>query len=88
MNASKDKGRRLENLVANTLNENGFPAERTPLSGSFGKNYSEDVIIGTRDNIPRTIERKNRQGFSDKIWTARGTNDYLSIKENVRDLKL
>jgi hypothetical protein len=57
---TKNKGRRLENLVANTLMSNGIPAERTPLSGSLGGKYRSDCIIGTRDNILRTIECKSR----------------------------
>ena len=85
MSKSKDKGRRFENEVAAKLTDNGIPAERIPLSGSFGGKYNCDVVIGTPEEPIAKIECKYRESISKQLWEwfEQGDgSDYLAIKRN------
>lgn len=85
MSKAKDKGRRLENWVADKLTANRIPAERIPLSGSFaGPNgkYLGDVVLGTPDHPEGMIECKNRETISKTLWEWLDGNDYLVVKRN------
>ena len=85
MSASKDKGRRLENWVAEQLRNNGIQAERVPLTGSYagldGK-FLGDVVIGTFDQPIGMIECKNRESISKLLWEWLEGNQYLIVKRN------
>ena len=82
MSKARDKGRRLENLIALQLTSSGIPAERVPLSGSLGGKYKDDVVIGTIDNPIARIECKNRENLSMLLWDWKEGCDYLVIKRN------
>ena len=89
MSASKDKGRRAENLIVEELKQHGIPAIRIPLSGSLGGQFADDVVIGTIDNPLHRIEVKNRESIGDYIWDwlaqSKGT-DYLVLKKNRKKM--
>ena len=82
MSASKAKGRSLENLVTETLNTNGIPAQRIPLSGSLGGQYSDDVIIGTIEKPISRLECKFRESISMQLWDWSEDVDYLVLKRS------
>lgn len=82
MSKQKDKGRRHENEVAKLLTENGIPAERIPLSGSFGGKYDCDVVIGTPESPIARVECKHRENISKQLWEWLDGNDYLVVKRN------
>lgn len=79
MSASKDKGRRAEHLVADTLTNAGIPAKRQPLSGSLS-DYKGDVVLGNG----KRLEVKNRESIAESLWAwlAQGDAHYLVIKKN------
>ena len=81
MSKAKDKGRRLENMVADYLTDNGIPSQRVPLSGSL-QGYPGDVVIGTCEHPTAQIECKNRESMSKQLWEWLEGNDYLVIKRN------
>lgn len=82
MSASKDKGRRLENMTVDLLAEYGIAAERIPLSGSLGGKYSSDVVIGSVDKPLGRIECKNRESLSAQLWEWLEPVDFLVLKRN------
>jgi Holliday junction resolvase len=86
MSKSKDKGRVLEHLVANTLTENGIEAKRIPMSGQLrglGEDLDGDVVI-TKTN--EKIECKFRNNISKQLWEWLEDNKYLAIKRNYADV--
>ena len=82
MSKAKDKGRRLENIVVKTLNDNDIPAKRVPLSGSLRGEYSDDIVIGTIEQPIARIECKNREQISKNLWEWLDNVDYLIVKKN------
>jgi Holliday junction resolvase len=62
--ASRQKGNRLERALVRALQDNGFAAERVPLSGSAGGSYTSDLTVPLLGRDLR-IEAKSRgTGFS------------------------
>ena len=61
--ASRDKGNRAERAIVRFLQEQGFAAERVPLSGSAGGSYLGDLTVPVL-NVDRVVEVKVRaKGF-------------------------
>jgi Holliday junction resolvase len=61
--ASRDKGNRAERAIVKFLQEQGFAAERVPLSGSAGGSYLGDLTVPVL-NVDRVVEVKVRaKGF-------------------------
>jgi Holliday junction resolvase len=61
--ASRDKGNRAERAIVKFLQEQGFAAERVPLSGAAGGSYLGDLIVPVL-NVDRVVEVKVRaKGF-------------------------
>lgn len=85
MSKSKDKGRRLENMVVTQLAEYGIKSERVPLSGSLGGKYASDVVLGSIDHPLGRIECKNRESIADYFWDYLDPVDYLVIKKNHKE---
>ena len=90
----RQKGSRMERKVVNDLKELGLDAERVPLSGAAGGNYSGDVVVRLPD--PQTGEpgawllvaeckaRKNGAGFTTlERWL--GALDILILKRDRQD---
>jgi hypothetical protein len=61
--ASRDKGNRKERYIVRRLQDQGFAAERVPLSGSAGGSYLGDLTVPIL-NVDRCVEVKCRaKGF-------------------------
>jgi Holliday junction resolvase len=61
--ASRDKGNRAERAIVKFLQEQGFAAERVPLSGSAGGSYLGDLTVPILE-VDRVVEVKCRaDGF-------------------------
>lgn len=62
MNKPKDKGRRAEHFIVKLHTDIGVHAERMPLSGSLGGQWSDDVLID--GSVRAEVKaRKNGEGF-------------------------
>jgi hypothetical protein len=73
--ASRDKGLRNELAIVKSLRDAQLPAQRVPLSGASGGEFSGDVICcGLR------IEAKVRKGGFREIYRWLEGNDCLVIK--------
>lgn len=82
MSKSKDKGRRFEHQIADTLTAGGIPAKRVFMSGQLA-NVDEcldgDVrIIATGEKI----EGKHRENINKDLWLWLEGNSYLALKRN------
>ena len=45
----RDKGNRIERNLVNKLKDRGITAERVPLSGALGGQYTGDILLSTGD---------------------------------------
>jgi Holliday junction resolvase len=74
----RQKGSRFECAVVRLLQDAGFAAEKTPLSGACGGRFSGDVV-STLLGIDRTIECKSRKKFT-QLYEWLEKRDLLIIK--------
>jgi Archaeal holliday junction resolvase (hjc) len=82
--ASRQKGNRAERALVRALQDNGFAAERVPLSGSAGGKYCGDLtvpILG-KDHV---VEVKVRAtGFS-QLYSWLEGRDMLLVRADRRE---
>jgi hypothetical protein len=79
---SRAKGYRCEAGIVNALKAAGVAAERVPLSGGAGGQFSGDIAIG-----PRRYESKVRADGFKQLYAALADHDGLFVKadRNARD---
>jgi len=86
-NRRKQKGDRAERYVRDLLNAvPGVHAQRVPLSGAVGGNFSGDLYVITPNNryTAEVKARANAEGWvSIKSWL--NSNDFLFLKEDHED---
>lgn len=78
---SKAKGYRCEAGIVNALKAAGIPAERVPLSGGSGGQFSGDIAIGKR-----RYEAKVRADGFKQLYTWIAGHDGLLLKADRREL--
>jgi hypothetical protein len=82
--ASRDKGNRAERALVRLLQDNGFAAERVPLSGSAGGKYCGDLTVPLL-GVDRVVEVKVRaRGFSQLYEWITG-RDLLIVRADRRE---
>jgi Holliday junction resolvase len=65
------KGNRLERALVRALQDNGFAAERVPLSGSVGGSYTGDLTVPLLGRDLRVEAKARGHGFSQLYsWLA------------------
>lgn len=85
MSASKDKGRRGEHHAVKVFEQAGVKAQRVPLSGSLGGEYTGDIVVGSCEHPIMQGEVKYREGISNQLWNwlqQDTNNDFLVVKKN------
>lgn len=81
---SRDKGNRAERALVRFLQEQGFAAERVPLSGAAGGSYVGDLTIPLL-GIDRCAEVKVRShGFS-QLYAWLEQRDLLIVRADRRE---
>lgn len=82
--ASRQKGNRCERALVRLLQENGFAAERVPLSGSAGGSYLGDLTIPLQ-GVDRVAEVKVRsRGFA-QLYDWLVDRDLLVVRADRRE---
>jgi hypothetical protein len=82
--ASRQKGNRLERAIVRLLQDQGFGAERVPLSGSAGGSYCGDISVPLL-GIDRTIECKARANGFRELYPWLDGRDALIVKAGRRE---
>lgn len=62
--ASRDKGARYERHCVHRLQDEGFAAERIPLSGAAGGSFAGDITFPLMGEDRRAECKKRARGFS------------------------
>jgi Holliday junction resolvase len=62
--ASRRKGDRLERALVRVLQNNGFAAERVPLSGAAGGSYTGDLTVPLLGRDLRVEAKSRGTGFN------------------------
>jgi Holliday junction resolvase len=75
---SRDKGARGERAVVRFLQDNGFAAERVPLSGSAGGRYAGDVTVVV-NGADLCVEVKVRSAGFRELYRWHEGRDLLSF---------
>jgi hypothetical protein len=78
---SRAKGYRCEAGIVNALKAAGVAAERVPLSGGAGGQFSGDIAIG-----PRRYESKVRADGFKQLYAALADHDGLFVKADRKEL--
>lgn len=81
---SRDKGNRAERAHVRLLQENGFGAERVPLSGSAGGSYLGDLTVPIL-GADRVVEVKVRADGFRELYRWLEQRDILIIKADRRE---
>jgi hypothetical protein len=82
--ASRNKGNRAERALVRLLQENGFAAERVPLSGAAGGSYLGDLTVPLL-GVDRVVEVKVRaRGFA-QLYDWLADRDLLVVKADRRE---
>tara|TARA_R100001082_G_scaffold108825_2_gene84728 strand:- start:88 stop:459 length:372 start_codon:yes stop_codon:yes gene_type:complete len=93
---SRNKGSRVERELVNKLRDCGVYAERVPLSGSAGGQFSGDLVIPVKNGSLQAISpdmkelraevkaRKDGAGFI-QLEKWKGDNDLLFLKRDRRE---
>jgi|TARA_R110000751_G_scaffold130631_1_gene232593 Holliday junction resolvase len=93
---SRSKGSRVEREFVNKLRDSGVYAERVPLSGAAGGQFSGDLVIpvksGTLEALNPDIKelraevkaRKDGAGFT-QLEKWKGDNDLLFLKRDRQE---
>lgn len=76
-NRSRQKGDRFEIACVNRLRELGIEAQRVPLSGAAGGQFSSDIIVAGRK-----VECKTRKRFIGQFRGWLQGNYALFVKED------
>ena len=76
---SRDKGGRIEREIVNLLKGEGIHAERVPLSGAAGGQFSGDIKF--LDYVAEVKARKGGTGFK-TIERWLGDNDMLFLRRD------
>tara|TARA_B100000287_G_scaffold81963_2_gene74595 strand:+ start:1449 stop:1760 length:312 start_codon:yes stop_codon:yes gene_type:complete len=85
--SQRDKGKRFEREVVNTLKEHGFQAKRIPLSGSQ-EGFKGDIIFRKNDYSEELLgECKSRGSGFKLIYDSleKDQADVLFIKQDRKD---
>lgn len=82
--ASRQKGDRVERALVRFLQEQGFAAERVPLSGSAGGRYGGDVSVPLL-GADRTIEVKCRAAGFVELYRWLDGADLLVVRADRRE---
>lgn len=77
--ASRDKGNRAERAIVKFLQDQGFAAERVPLSGSAGGSYLGDLTVPVL-NVDRVVEVKVRAKGFRELYRWLDQRDILIIR--------
>lgn len=77
--ASRDKGNRAERAIVKYLQDQGFAAERVPLSGSAGGSYLGDLTVPIL-NIDRVVEVKCRADGFKQLYSWLIDRDILIVR--------
>ncbi len=82
---SRDKGDRVERAIVRALQDNGFGAERVPLSGSAGGSYTGDLTVPLlgRDLV---VEVKARADGFREMYAWLDGRDVLMLKADRREV--
>ncbi len=81
---SRDKGLRAERAIVRYLQDQGFAAERVPLSGSAGGRFSADISVPLM-GMDRRVEVKCRaQGFREIYGWLEGA-DMLIVRADRKE---
>ena len=81
--ASRDKGARREREFVHRLQDAGIPAERVPLSGAAGGQFSGDIRFADQ-YLAECKARKDGSGFKTiEGWLA--GNDFLFLQRDRAD---
>ncbi len=81
---SRDKGARSERALVRYLQDQGFAAERVPLSGAAGGRYVGDVSVPVL-GIDRVLEVKQRANGFKQLYDWLGTNYGLVVRADRRE---
>tara|TARA_R100000808_G_scaffold6071_1_gene18200 strand:- start:13942 stop:14310 length:369 start_codon:yes stop_codon:yes gene_type:complete len=80
---SRDKGARREREFVHRLHKAGIPAERVPLSGAVGGQFSGDIRFGD-GYLAECKARKDGSGFKTvEGWL--GDNDFLFLQRDRQE---
>jgi hypothetical protein len=81
---SRDKGNRAERALVRILQENGFAAERVPMSGSAGGSYCGDLTVPLL-GVDRVAEVKVRaRGFA-QLYDWLVDRDLLVVRADRKE---
>lgn len=82
-NPSKRKGSGFELEVVHILQELGLAAEKVPLSGMLGGNYSHDVKVSVPVlNCDKSLECKRRARAFQTLYTMMGGAYALVVRDD------
>jgi Holliday junction resolvase len=81
---SRDKGARGERHLVNFLQENGFAAERVPLSGASGGRFKGDVSVPI-NGADRRLEVKCRADGFRELYGWLDNNYGLVVKADRKE---
>jgi Holliday junction resolvase len=84
---ARQKGNRLERALVRALQDNGFAAERVPLSGSAGGSYTGDLTIPLLGRDLRVEAKARGNGFQ-QLYRWLGGADLLIVRANRSTLLL
>ena len=76
---SRDKGNRAERALVRFLQDQGFAAERVPLSGAAGGKYVGDLSVPLL-GIDRTVEVKVRRTGFRQLYHWLADRDFLIVR--------
>jgi Holliday junction resolvase len=75
----RQKGNRAERALVRYLQNQGFAAERVPLSGSAGGRYAGDLSVPVL-GVDRRVEVKVRGNGFRRLYDWLGNHDFLIVK--------
>lgn len=93
---SRSKGSRVEREFVNKLRDSGIYAERVPLSGAAGGQFSGDLVIPVKNDTLTALSpdmtelraevkaRKDGAGFA-QLEKWKGDNDLLFLKRDRKE---
>lgn len=82
--ASRDKGNRAERAIVRYLQDQGFAAERVPLSGSAGGSYLGDISVPLL-GIDRCAEVKVRANGFNQLYGWLERRDLLIVRADRKE---
>jgi Holliday junction resolvase len=81
---SRDKGNRTERAIVRFLQEQGFAAERVPLSGAAGGRFSADISVPLL-GFDRRVEVKCRANGFRELYSWLEGADMLVVKADRQE---